>query len=106
MCKKGDIILIESYKDNGIVLPKHSFVVLEDKGGEIRGCDFDIIALAMSSLKNKDQSHRKLSYPGNFPISASEQEISGADYSRRLKSRGSQVIPVSIPNESVSLTEA
>ena len=29
MCKAGDIIIIDNYKDNGTYLNKHSFVVLE-----------------------------------------------------------------------------
>lgn len=68
MCKTGDIILIKSYKDNQSILGRHSFVVLSDEAGEIRGLDYDIICNVMSSFKNDEQRKKKLSYPGNFPI--------------------------------------
>ena len=37
MCRKGDIILIKSYKHYSVVLPQHSFVVIDDRSGEING---------------------------------------------------------------------
>lgn len=79
MCNKGDIIVIYSYSDNGIVLPKHPFVVFDVEGGEISGLSFDIVALVMSSLKNKEQSKRKLSYVGNIKISPEDQIITRVD---------------------------
>jgi co-chaperonin GroES (HSP10) len=30
MCKIGDIILVNKYKDNGKTLKRHSFVVIND----------------------------------------------------------------------------
>ena len=75
MCTKGDIILIDSYKSNGVVLPKHTFIVIDDSGGEIESLSFDYIATVMSSEKSIDQLKRKLNYPGNFPIAATEQTI-------------------------------
>lgn len=68
MCKVGDIILINSYKDNGKNLSRHSFVVISDKEGEIQGCSYDFICNVLSSFKNEEQKRRKLNYPGNFPI--------------------------------------
>jgi hypothetical protein len=38
MCKIGDIIVVQKYKSDGIELSKHSFVVIEDNGGDIKGC--------------------------------------------------------------------
>lgn len=35
MCKVGDIILVNSYKDNGKNLSRHSFVVISDEEGKI-----------------------------------------------------------------------
>ena len=43
MCTKGDIILIDSYKSNGVVLPKHTFIVIDDSGGEIESFSLQII---------------------------------------------------------------
>lgn len=68
MCKVGDIIVIDSYKDHNKVISKHSFIVISDEGGKIEGCSYDFIANVLSSFKNDAQKERKLSYPGNFPI--------------------------------------
>jgi len=35
MCKVGDIILVQNYKDNDIELSRHSFVIISDKAGKI-----------------------------------------------------------------------
>lgn len=75
MCVKGDIILVNSYKSHGAILPKHSFIVIDDTGGSIESLSFDYIATVMSSEKTVEQLRRKLSYPGNLPIAASEQTI-------------------------------
>lgn len=69
MCKIGDIILVDNYKDNGCNLNKHSFIVIEDENGTIEGVPYDFICNIMSSFKNDEQKLRKLRYPGNFPIS-------------------------------------
>lgn len=69
MCKMGDIIVIKNYKDGEKEIEKHSFIVLDDIGGEIQGLPYDIVCNVMSSFKNEEQKIRKLKYPGNFPIS-------------------------------------
>ncbi len=69
MCKIGDIILVDNYKDNGCNLNKHSFIVIEDENGTIEGVPYDFICNVMSSFKNDEQKLRKLRHPGNFPIS-------------------------------------
>lgn len=68
MCKIGDIILVEKYKDRGKTLGRHSFVVIDDQDGEIHGLPYDMICNVFSSFKDEEQKRRKLSYPGNFPI--------------------------------------
>lgn len=40
MCKVRDIILVEKYKDRGIDLSRHSFVVIDDEDGEISGIPY------------------------------------------------------------------
>lgn len=79
MCQIGDIIVVYHYKDGKKSLDTHSFVVLDDTNGQIRGIDFDFIGLVMSSVKNEEQKKRKLSYPGNFPIVPEDQDIIGGD---------------------------
>ncbi len=75
MCKVGDIIVVNKYQSAGMVVNKHSFVVLEDKEGIVKGLAFDFVALAMSSFKDEVQKERKMKYPGNFPIVAEDVDV-------------------------------
>ena len=75
MCRAGDIIIIESHKAYGRSIGKHPFVVLNDEGGQITGIDFDFISIIISSFKDEKQKRRKLSYPGNFPITVEDKVI-------------------------------
>ena len=75
MCKRGDIILVNHYVDNGKELSHHSFVVLEDKGGVVHGFDFDFVAVVMSSFHDEEHKKQKLSYPGNFPVGPDDESI-------------------------------
>ena len=79
MCKVGDIIVINNYNDNGKVLDKHSFVVLNDEAGKIQGLDYDLICNVMSSFKNEKQRLKKLSYPGNFPITHNDFNVANGN---------------------------
>lgn len=69
MCQVGDIIVINKYKHEGMDMNRHSFVVIDDENGIIQGLPYDFVANVLSSFKGKAQQKRKLSYPGNFPIS-------------------------------------
>ena len=44
MCKIGDIIIVNGYKDNGNTIPSHSFVVVSDENGKIQGLSYDFVA--------------------------------------------------------------
>ena len=68
MCRIGDIILIDKYEDNNKVLRRHSFIVIEDNNGTVEGMPYDMICNVLSSFKGEEQKKRKLSYPGNFPV--------------------------------------
>lgn len=59
MCKIGDIILVEKYKDRGKTLGRHSFVVIDDQDGEIHGLPYDMICNVFSSFKDEEQKKRK-----------------------------------------------
>ena len=74
MCQVGDIILINSYMDNGNNLNRHSFVVIDDRNGTIEGLPYDMICNVLSSFKSESHKQIKLSYPGNFPISHNDTE--------------------------------
>lgn len=75
MCKKRDIILIDSYKSQGADVSKHSFVVIDDKGDTIRGLSYDFVCNVLSSFKSPDQRRRKMSYPGNFEVTAKDMSV-------------------------------
>lgn len=75
MCKIGDIILVKKYKAYNDEIGMHSFVVISDVEGEIQGLPYDIVCNALSSIKNEEQRKRKLSFPGNLPITSSDTEI-------------------------------
>lgn len=75
MCQIGDIILVYNPKRFQKPIGMHSFVVLDDTQGEIRGFDFDFIGLIMSSMDTEDKHERLMKYEGNFPITPDEQDI-------------------------------
>ena len=48
MCKVGDVIVIDKYiSDDGTVLSRHSFVVIDDNADEIKGLKYDFVANVM-----------------------------------------------------------
>lgn len=75
MCQIGDIILVYNPKRFKKPIGMHSFVVLDDSQGEIRGFDFDFIGLLMSSMDTEDKREKLMKYDGNFPIAPEEQDI-------------------------------
>ena len=72
MCKIGDIIIVDKYKDHGKSIRSHSFVDVSDENGEIHGLSYDFVANVLSSFKNEEQKRRKLNYPGNFPLTSED----------------------------------
>ena len=54
MCKIGDIILVNRYKDKDKILGRHSFVVISDENGEIHGLPYDMICNVFSSFKSEE----------------------------------------------------
>ena len=79
MCKKRDIILVDEFRSQGRTVSMHPFVVLEDEAGQIKGLPFDLICNVFSSFKSPEQKARKLSYPGNFPITAEQTNVPGGN---------------------------
>ena len=82
VCKRGDIIVIKSYRARGDRIGKHSFVVVDDEGGTVRGIPFDFAALVMSSFKDAEQRTKKLSYPGNVEIGPKDTKM-GANANKK-----------------------
>lgn len=76
MCKLGDIIVVKEFKDKtGILVPKHSFVVINDEEDYVEGLKYDFVANIMCSFHNEQHKNKKLKYEENFPIK--EHLISG-----------------------------
>lgn len=75
MCKIGDILLIYDPVKNGKHIGMHSFVVLDDNGGNIQSINFDFIGLLMSSMDTQQKHDKLMKYDGNFPIAPDEQII-------------------------------
>jgi len=78
MCKVGDIIVVEKYIDEGKTLSRHSFVILNDETGEIKGLDYDIVYNVISTFKGEEHKAKKLKYPGNFPIEPEDKNIANS----------------------------
>ena len=58
MCRVLDIIVVKEFKDkNGIVVPRHSFVVINDEKGIIESYSYDFISNVMCSFHS--ESHKK-----------------------------------------------
>ncbi len=77
MCKLGDIIVVNKYiGEGGGIVNEHSFVVIDDEKGVISGLDYDMVAAAISSFKNKKHKIKKLKYKENMelPIDSMNQK--------------------------------
>lgn len=67
MCKIGDIIVIDNYRsEDGKIIDKHSFIVINDDSNYIKGLKYDFVANVMSSFKTKEQMIKKLKYKENL----------------------------------------
>ncbi len=69
MCKIGDIILIEKFKnEHGKDVGMHPFIVLSTKKGVIESMPLDMIAVLLSSIKDEKNRKRNLSYEVNYEV--------------------------------------
>ena len=69
MCRVGDIIVVKEFKDkNGIVVPRHSFVVISDEAGIIESYSYDFISNIMCSFHSEKHKKRKLKIKSNLEI--------------------------------------
>ena len=73
MCKLGDIIIVQSFKDrDGQIVPPHSFVVISDESGEIHGLPYDMVCNILSSFKSEEHKRRRLSFKENYEINSDD----------------------------------
>lgn len=76
MCKFGDVIVVKDYiGDDGKKVKKHSFVVIDDTPGVIKGLNYNLVTNVMSSFHDEKQRIKKLRYKENLEI-CSEDIIS------------------------------
>lgn len=76
MCKLGDIIVVKEFKnEEGISVPKHSFVVINDEEDYVEGLKYDFVSNMMCSFHNEEHKNKKLKYEENLPIK--EEYVSG-----------------------------
>ena len=86
MCKLGDIIVVKEFKDlNGITVPKHSFVVVNDEHDFIEGFEYDFISNVICSFHDEKQKKHKLSIKSNLKID--KNKIKG----KKLNSKGGYI---------------
>ena len=75
MCKLGDIIVVKNFKgEDGVQLPNHSFIVVDDTHDNIKGLDYDFVAPIMSSFRDKKHKSKILSYDVNKEITDNDIE--------------------------------
>ena len=54
MCKVGDVIVIDKYiSDDGTVLSRHFFVVIDDNVDEIKGLKYDFVANVLNNIERR-----------------------------------------------------
>ena len=69
MCRLGDIIVVNKYiGEDGKDIGKHSFIVIDDNAGVIKGISYTFITTVISSFKNEKHKKRKLKYKENIEI--------------------------------------
>lgn len=69
MCKVGDIIVINEFKnENDKVISKHSFVVISDEENYISGLKYDFVVNMLCSFHNKKHRNKKIKFKENLEI--------------------------------------
>lgn len=73
MCKIGDIIVVEKFKDeNQNTVSKHSFIVIDDKSNSIHGLNYDLVANMMCSFHSFRHKNKKLKYIQNLLVKSGQ----------------------------------
>ena len=69
MCKLGDIIVINKFKnEDGDTIKKHSFVVINDEKNYFEGLKYDFVCNMLCSFHNERHKNKKLSFEENLEI--------------------------------------
>lgn len=80
MCSNGDIILIDGFVHKNKHIGQHSFVIINDESGKIKGLEYDMIGNVMSSFKDEEHRDKKLNYPTNFRVKFDDVDVKNANY--------------------------
>ena len=76
MCKLGDVIVVKEFRNEyGKIIPKHSFVVINDEQDFVEGFKYDFISNMLCSFHNEEHKKKKLQYKQNLEIK--EEKIFG-----------------------------
>ena len=69
MCKLGDIIVINEFKNEfGENVKKHSFVVINDENNNIEGLNYDFVSNMLCSFHNDEHKSKKLRFKENLEV--------------------------------------
>ena len=76
MCKLGDVIVVKEFRNEyGKIVPKHSFVVINDEQDFVEGFKYDFISNMLCSFHNEEHKKKKLKYKQNLEIK--EEKVLG-----------------------------
>ncbi len=76
MCKLGDVIIVKEFKDeNGEIVPRHSFVVINDEPDYVEGFRYDFVCNMLCSFHDENHKKKKLKFKQNLAVK--EEKISG-----------------------------
>lgn len=82
MCKLGDIIVVKEFKNEyGDIVPKHSFVIINDEEDYVEGFRYDFVSNMLCSFHDEDHKKKKLKYEQNLPVR--EEKISGENINNK-----------------------
>lgn len=82
MCKLGDVIVIKEFKNEyGEIVPKHSFVVINDEPDYVEGFRYDFVSNMLCSFHDEEHKNKKLKYKENLAVK--EQKIAGKDINNK-----------------------
>lgn len=85
MCKLGDIIVIDEFKDGfGKKVKRHSFVVINGEGNYIQGLKYDFVCNMSCSFHNEEHKIIKISYKSNLEITENDITIKNSNNKKRI----------------------
>lgn len=76
MCKLGDVVVINKFKNEfGETVPKHSFVIINDEEDYIEGFRYDFVSNMLCSFHDDEHKRKEMRYKQTLPVK--EEKISG-----------------------------